>query len=106
MAEPAAETAEFAATKQKFWEVHDSIFEHQDELSDEFLVELAKRKNLDSGELVAALDSGAFADRVKKDFMSGVRSGVNGTPTFFINGTRYDGAPDFQSLSRAISTLI
>lgn len=102
LAEPAAETAEFAATQGKFWELHDAIFEHQAELSVETLLSLASDTGLDAQALADALDRGAFQARVKSDFMSGVRSGVNGTPTFFINGKRHDAAPDYESLVNAI----
>ena len=102
LAEPAAEAAEFAATHGKFWEMHDGIFEHQSQLSVEFLSGLAKKNGMDPQALADALGSGAFEEHVKQDFMGGVRSGVNGTPTFFINGQRHDAAPDFESLSEAI----
>lgn len=102
MAEPAAEAAEFAAAHGKFWEMHDGIFEHQDELSADFLLSLAKKIGLDTKALSEALEQGTYRDVVRKGFMGGVRSGVNGTPTFFIDGQRYDGAPDFGSLSAAM----
>ena len=65
-------------------------------------LELAEKNGLDADALSTALDNSEFEPRVKKDFVSGVRSGVNGTPTFFINGRRHDGPPDFASLSAAI----
>ncbi len=102
MAEDAAETAEFAAGYGKFWEIHDAIFENQDRLSPTYLLSLASKNGLDEGELANALENSVFTERVKADFMSGVRSGVNGTPTFFINGQRHDGMPDYASLSAAI----
>ncbi len=102
LAEPAAEAAEFAASQGKFWEMHDAIFEHQTQLSLELLSSLAQRFGLDKEALADALDNGAFQARVKSDFTSGVRSGVNGTPTFFINGKRHDAPPDYESLSDAI----
>lgn len=102
LAEPAAEAAEFAAAHGKFWEMHGGIFEHQSQLSIDFLLSLAKKNGLDAQALADALDDDSFQARVKSDFMSGVRSGVNGTPTFFINGRRHDAAPDFESLASAI----
>jgi protein-disulfide isomerase len=102
-AEAAAETAEFAATQDKFWEMHDRIFEKQQDLSDELLLDLAKRLKLDAQELARALETGEFAERVKKDFSEGVRSGVNGTPTFFINGQRHDADFELDTLVRAIT---
>ena len=102
LAEPAAESAEFAATKDKFWEMHDGIFEHQFKLSRELLMTLAQKNGIEAEVLMEALEKGTFRERVKKDFMSGVRSGVNGTPTFFINGRRHDAAPDYESLVDSI----
>jgi protein-disulfide isomerase len=86
--------------------MHDGIFEHQQQLSLELLGSLAKKNGIDAGELAEALDSGQFEERVKKDFMTGVRSGVNGTPTFFINGVRHDAPADYESLVRGIDAAI
>ncbi len=105
-AEAAAETAEFAATHAKFWEMHDLIFENQNSLSEQMLGELAHRLTLDRRALGNALGSGAFAERVQRDFSGGVRSGVNGTPTFFINSQRHDGDFELQTLLQAIQTII
>src|SRR3954471_7246092 len=89
-AEAAAETAEFAGSKGKFWEMHDAIFENQEALSDEMLLDLAGQLGLSAPELQKALEEGQFRKRVRDDFAGGVRSGVNGTPTFFINGRRHE----------------
>jgi protein-disulfide isomerase len=102
-AEPAAETAEFAGANGKFWGMHDLLFENQARLGDdELLPELAQQLHLVPAKLLEALESREFEPRVKSDFSSGVRSGVNGTPTFFINGQRHDGPYDFASLVEAI----
>ena len=101
MAEPAAEAAEFAATHGKFWEMHDGIFEHQSRLSPDLLLKLAAKNGLDASALTEALENSTYEERVKQDFAGGVRSGVNGTPTFFVNGIRQD-FPDFETLSQAI----
>jgi protein-disulfide isomerase len=105
-AEPAAETAEFAGAHGKFWEMHDLLYENQDRLDEELLVELAEQLRLVPASLVQALESKEFEPRVKADFSSGVRSGVNGTPTFFINGQRHDGPYDFNSLVDAIDRVL
>ena len=102
-AEAAAEAAEFAATHERFWEMHDAIFENQRRLSESTLVELGKRYGLDGNALRSALAGGAFAERVAHDFSGGVRSGVNGTPTFFVNGIRHEGAYDSASLIAALT---
>src|SRR5580693_1254286 len=105
-AEAAAETAEFAATHDKFWDMHDLIFENQNSLSEQMLGDLARRLTLDRQALREALRSGTFAEHVQGDFSSGVRSGVNGTPTFFINSQRHDGDFELETLLQAIQKMI
>ena len=101
-AEAAAETAEFAGANGRFWEMHDGIFENQGSLSLPMLLELAKELGLSESGLGGALTSREFAARVKSDFIGGARSGVNGTPTFFINGERFDGPAEFEGLVAGI----
>ena len=98
-AEWAAETAEAAGAQGTFWPMHDSLFEHQSRLGDEaaFAKEEA-RLGLDVSRLGQEVAHRAYASRIEGDFMSGVRSGVNGTPTFFIDGVRYDGPAEFEAL--------
>jgi protein-disulfide isomerase len=102
-AQHAAEAAEAAGAQGKFWEMHDIIFEHQRALSDNALGRYAKSLGLDAERLAEDLRAGKYASRVRNDFRSGVRSGVNGTPTFFINGERYDG--DWQDEQTFINAL-
>ena len=90
-AEKAAEAAEAAGAQERFWQMHDMLFENQDALEDADLVAYAEELGLDAGRFEQELASGAFVDDVDEDFSSGVRSGVNGTPTFFVNGERFDG---------------
>ena len=90
-AERAAQTAEAAAVQGKYWEMHDMLFERQDTLDDPALLAYATELGLDAVRVKHDLETGAFQERVRRDFRGGVRSGVNGTPTFFINGERYDG---------------
>lgn len=87
----AAEIAEAAALQDKFWQMHDTLYEHQDALDPESLLAHARHLHLDVAKLKASLGSAAVTERVRSDFMSGVRSGVNGTPSFFVNGERFDG---------------
>jgi len=101
-AESAAETAEFAGAHDKFWEMHDLLYENQDRLGDRLLEELTQKVHLDPAQLREALEKGEFQPRVRADFAGGVRSGVNGTPTFFIDGVRHDGPYDFDTLVDAI----
>jgi len=101
-AEFAAEAAEAAAAQGKFWEMHDMLYENQEALDPENLVEYATALGLDIPRFTREMDEHVYASRVKEDFRSGVRSGVNGTPTFFINGERYNGPYDVRSMLAAI----
>ena len=87
----AAEAAEAAAAQGAFWPMHDLLFTHQDALEEDELVSYAAMLELDLVRFSDELTSGVHAARVREDFFSGVRSGVAGTPTFFINGWRYEG---------------
>jgi protein-disulfide isomerase len=93
-AEHAAEAAEAAGAQGRFWEMHDLLFENQDELGDENLARYASALGLDASHLIKEILAGAYTDRVREDFQSGARGGVNGTPTFFLNGVRFEGGPD------------
>jgi protein-disulfide isomerase len=104
-AQAAAETAEFAAAHGKFWEMHDLLFEHQPRLSSAVVLELTRQLGLSTHALSLALDEGHFAERVRSDF-AGVRSGVNGTPTFFLNGVRYDGSWELPELLLVIDRAL
>jgi protein-disulfide isomerase len=105
-AELAAEAAEAAGAQGKFWQMHDQLFEHQDELGAALITTLGKRLHLDMNRFEDDLVSRRFRERVRRDFMGGVRSGVNGTPTFFIDGERYDGVLDEPSLEAALRERI
>ena len=104
-AQHAAEAAEAAAAQGHFWEMHDALFEHQRALGDRHLLEYAAAIGLDERRFQKELVDRTHASRVREDFMSGVRSGVNGTPTFFINGVRYDGPWDFKTLIEALNAV-
>jgi protein-disulfide isomerase len=91
-AQHAAEAAEAAAAQGKFWAMHDALFDDRSALDDAALSARARRIGLDVARFEAELADGVHAPRVREDFRSGVRSGVNRTPTFFVNGVRYDGA--------------
>jgi protein-disulfide isomerase len=101
-AESAAESAEFAGAHGRFWEMHDGIYENQDQLGLPLLFALAGVLGLSESGLRHALANGEFAPTVRAHFLNGVRSGVNGTPTFFINGRRHDGTYAFEDLVSAI----
>jgi protein-disulfide isomerase len=90
-AQHAAEVAEAAGAQGKFWEMHDLLYERQQALEDADLVTYAGEIGLDVQRVARELEAGTWTPRVRAHFRSGVRSGVNGTPTFFINGERFDG---------------
>jgi protein-disulfide isomerase len=97
-AEYAAEAAEAAAAQDRFWDMHDHLYENQQRLRVEDLRSYARALELDLDLFDKELEEHVHADRVHEDFLSGVRSGVNGTPTFFINGMRHDDSYDFETL--------
>ena len=107
-AEFGAETAEASAAQGKFWEMHDFIYENQKSLNDEefFLKFADKNLGLDKEKIRQSVAQHAFAPRIREDFMSGVRSGVNGTPTLFIQGHRHNGSYEFKELDEAIKSAL
>lgn len=105
-AQHAAETAESAAAQSAFWRMHNTLFENQDALDDEHLVVYAKALALDARRVAIDLSEGKYEPRVQADFRSGVRSGVNGTPTFFINGRRHDGSWEVSELVAALEEAV
>jgi protein-disulfide isomerase len=97
-AQQTAEAAEAAAVQKKFWDMHDLLYENQQALDYYHLVEYASTLDLDIERFNNDLFSHVYAGRVREDFISGVRSGVNGTPTFFVNGVRYNDSRDYETL--------
>ncbi len=102
----AAQAAEAAALQGKFWEMHDLLFEQQKSLKPEIIPSWAERIGLDLERFEDDIKRDAAGKRIKEDRQSGIRSGVNGTPTFFINGTRYDGPHDYDSLLAALQSAL
>ncbi|SEE89881.1 Protein-disulfide isomerase [Burkholderia sp. WP9] len=100
----AAQFSEAAATQGKFWEAHDILYENQTALSDTDLARYAAQLGLHARDLAAAFE-GTYDGRIQHDFDSGLRSGVNGTPTLFINGQRYDGERDAETLLEALRAV-
>ncbi len=102
MAQPAAEAAEAAGTQGQFWPMHDLIYEGQDLLSLALLVRLGQRLGLDMQRFADDMQSHRLLPKVKEDFMSAVRSGAAGTPSFFIDGEPYQGSFDDGALIEAL----
>ena len=101
-AERAAEAAEAAASQGRFWEMHDLLYENQRRLRDEHLRDYAEQLGLELEAFDRDLSEHVQAARVHEDFMSGVRSGVNGTPTFYMNGARHDDSYELETLLAAL----
>jgi protein-disulfide isomerase len=102
-AQYAAEAAEAAGAQGRFWEMHAAIYAQQSELgASDLLHRLARELRLDMPRFEADLEARRYRPRVKRDFMSGMRSGVAATPTFFINGDRYGGILEQRALLAAL----
>jgi len=102
----AAVATEAAAVQGKFWEMHDIIFENQEHLGNSHLVKYAAKIGLDAEQFKADFENPAALEKVESDFESGVRSGVNGTPSFFINGTKYNGNWEEVDLLEYLQSLV
>ena len=101
-AEHAAEVAEAAAAQGRFWPMHDWLFRHQFALDDRALFDGAQEIGIDVDRVRSELSLGTHRERVRDDFAGGIKSGVNGTPTFYINGVRHDGDYGAETLVAAI----
>jgi protein-disulfide isomerase len=101
-AEIAAETSEAAAVRGAFWPLHDWLYSHQDKLDPPHLATGVDRVGLPVQEVGQELNTHRYRDRVHRDFVGGIRSGVNGTPSFFLNGVRHDGGYDLVTLISAV----
>ncbi len=106
LAAPAAEAAEYAADHGRFWEMHDAIFANQHRLSTQLLFTLAGALQVPQMGLRDSIARSLHADKIQADFIGGVRSGVNGTPTFFVNGLRHQGGFSAQELAASIQTAM
>jgi protein-disulfide isomerase len=105
-AQRAAETAEWAALAGKFWPMHDYLYEHPRQLDDKGLLAAAAALGLDPRGLQQAWDSHALIPHIKGDFLGGLKSGVTGTPKFFINGRRHDGPSTVAALTEALTAAL
>jgi protein-disulfide isomerase len=98
----AAEAAEAAALQGKFWEMHDLLFENQAQLEPAAILVWAREVGLDLEKFGTAIRQGEITRRIKEDRRSGIASGVNGTPCFFVNGARFDGPASYEALRAAL----
>lgn len=102
----AALASEAAANQGRFWEMHELLFGHREELDLDLIVDLADELGLDRGKFVADLESPDVISRVNRDIAEGEHDGVDGTPTLFVNGVRLEGEVSIASLTRAIVTAL
>jgi protein-disulfide isomerase len=102
----AAQAAEAAAAQGKFWQMHSMLYEHQQDLATADFSHYALRLGLEIYRFQSDMSSEIFAPRVRQDYDGGVRSGVKGTPTFFINGRRYRGAIEYDAMKNALSAAV
>jgi protein-disulfide isomerase len=98
-AQHAAEAAEAAAAQDKFWQMHDYLFEHQKALDDHHLLEYAQKVGLDIDKFKQEMSGHVYASLIYRSLKSGINSGVEGTPTFFINGERYEDSWDLDTFT-------
>jgi protein-disulfide isomerase len=94
----AAYAAESAGLQDKFWEMHDILYENQNNLQIPDLFDYARDLELSLEQFEKDFSSEQVKSKVHNDFIGGIRSGVNGTPTFYINGSRYDGYYGYDNL--------
>jgi len=105
-AQHAAEEAEWASAQGVFWPMYEALYGAQKNLSDKRMLEIAAGLGLAGRELEGAWAAHTFIARVKEDFASGLKSGVTGTPSFFINGVRHEAGWDEVALSHAIEATL
>jgi protein-disulfide isomerase len=101
-AEVAAETVEAAAARDRFWQMHDWLFEHQEEFGPNYVRVAAEQLGLPPDAIDREVNEHLYLDRIQRDFAGGIRSGVNGTPTFYINEARHDGGYTLEELMEAV----
>ncbi|HWY98835.1 MAG TPA: thioredoxin domain-containing protein [Bacteroidia bacterium] len=102
----AALAVEAAALQGKFWEMHDMVFEHQKRLTTEHLLSYAKKVGLDIDRFTTDINKQELSDRVGNDIESGILSGVNGTPSLYINGQKYNGILEEEYLVNHLKSLL
>lgn len=102
----AALAAEAAGRQGKFWQMHAKLFESHEQLDDQHIQQYAAELALDLDKFARDIQSEGIEAHIRQQRLAGARSGVNGTPTFFINGYRYDGDFTYEALSAAVQTAI
>jgi protein-disulfide isomerase len=103
-AQKAAEAAEAAAAQNKFWQMHNTLFEHQDALNNGYLLEYASNLQLDINQFLQEMTNHVYIERIAQDIQGGVQSNVSSTPALFIDGVRYRDAWDIERLLAVITS--
>lgn len=106
LAQTAAEAALIAGKQGTFWEMHDTLFEENTGLEYDRILEIAEELELDLYSFKVDLSTGTFADRVQKDYRSGIIHGVDDTPTFFINEKKYPGELNYKQIRAALEAAL
>ncbi len=104
-AQHAAEAAELAADSDQFWEMHDKLFAHQRQLEDAYLVAYGMDLGLDGTAFLHSLSVHSKARRVQADLASAEASGATGTPSFYVNGEKYEGSWEYEDLLAYLESL-
>jgi protein-disulfide isomerase len=102
----AAKAVEAAALQRRYWQMHELLFENQDELDDENLMSLADEIGLNVNQFERAFKSSTVMKRIESDVEGARQSGVESTPAFFINGRKYEGDWSYDSLSEILNSLV
>jgi protein-disulfide isomerase len=102
----AAEASEAAGRQGKFWEMHDTLIAHYEHLTRPDLLRYAADLGLDMGEFRRAMEERTYQPDVRQDYVGGARSGADGTPTFYVNGVRYDDWYETPAFLRAIRETV
>lgn len=106
VAELSALAGEAADQQGKFWEMHKLLFRNSASLNSEYIGLLARSLNLDMDRFLYDVQRNDLIYRVHQDFNGGLRSGVNSTPTLFLNGERYEDSSTYEPLSMAIRDIL
>lgn len=101
----AAIAAEIAGDMGKFWEMHDTLYENQEALEDADIIEYAQQLGLDIDKFESHFSDSKYENKIEDQMEGGLRSGVNGTPSFFVNGQKYEGDYTAQSIIEYIRSL-
>lgn len=102
----AAQAAEFAAAHARFWQMHDLLYENQANLGLELYLALAEKLELSATAMQSALEQGSYRQRIEADVLGGERSGVIGTPTYFINGRRHEASYEYDALVTSLNRAL